>query len=116
MTLFSESDADESVPRANCMNAKSRLPDEDEVDRHKESLKELGKDGAFLRDNYAALLAQYSNQWIAVKWQQVVGAAADYFEMVDQLEAKGIAYHEALREYMTEEEIVITRLWDPDYA
>ena len=79
------------------------------------AIEELGKDGDFFRNNYAALLAQYPNQWIAIKWQRVVGAAASYFEMVAQLKEKGIACNETLWEYMTENrEILIASLWDMD--
>lgn len=81
------------------------------------SNEEIVKDFNFFRDNYDALLAQYSNQWIAVLGEQVVGAAADYFEMRDQLEKKGIAYNETIREYVTkedQEEYVISDVYDPN--
>ena len=115
MTLFSEPTADESVQPAHWVEDTGRLSDKDNMDNHKESLKELGKDGAFFRNNYAALLAQYPNQWIAVKWQRVVAAAANYFDAEAQLKKQGIAHNEALWEFMAEDRtFLVGSNWDLD--
>jgi hypothetical protein len=90
----------------------SRIPYTGEQKRKNE---ELLNDFRFFRENRHELLAQYPDQWIAIKWQQVVAAASDYFEMVGQLEIKGIAYSQTIREYMTEnEEILVPSNWNLD--
>lgn len=84
--------------------------------QQRRSNEEIVKDFNFFRDNYDALLSQYSNQWIAVLGERVVGAAANYFEMRAQLGQKGIAYNETIREYMTrevQEDYVISDIRDP---
>ena len=78
----------------------------------KRTNKEVVKDFDFYTDNYDLLVAQYANQWIAIFGEQVVAFGTDYFEMEDQVEAKGIAFNETIREYMSEtREFLIATGW-----
>lgn len=79
------------------------------------SNEEVLKDFRFYTNNYDALVSQYTDQWIAVFGEQVVASAPDYFEMEAQVEAKGIAFNETIRECMTESrEVLIATCWSED--
>ena len=81
--------------------------------QQKRGNEEIRKDFKFFRDNYDALLAQYPDQWIAVRWQRVVGAAPNYFEMESQLKEQGIAHNETICEFMAEDRnYLIASNWD----
>ena len=75
------------------------------------------KDVEFFNKNSRELMKQYPEQWIGILGQKVVGAAPDVYDLIAQLKEKGIAQDVVLWRHMTrKEDIVITRLWDPDYA
>ena len=81
----------------------------------KRSNEEIVKDFDFYTDNYDYLVEKYLNQWIAIYGEQVVASAPDYFEMESQLEAKGIPWNQAIREYMSESrEFLIATSWGED--
>lgn len=81
--------------------------------KQKRSNEEVMKDFNFYTGNYDSLVAQYANQWIAIFGEQVAASAPDYFEMEAQLEAKGIPWNQAIREYMSESrEFLIASNWD----
>ena len=85
------------------------------VGRQKRSNEEVMKDFNFYTDNYDSLVAQYANQWIAIFGEQVAASAPDYFAMESQLEAKGIPWNQAIREYMSESrEFLIATCWSED--
>ena len=78
----------------------------------KHTNEEIVKDFNFYTDNYDSLATKYVNQWIAIYGEQVVAFGSDYFEMEDQVEAKGIAFNETIREYMSEtREFLIATGW-----
>lgn len=73
---------------------------------------EILKDFDFYTDNYEYLVERYPNQWIAIYGEQVVAFAPDYFEMEDQVEAKGIGFNETIREYVSDNrEFLIATGW-----
>ncbi len=75
------------------------------------------KDVEFFNKNSKELMNQYPEQWIGILGQKVVVSAPDVYDLIAQLKKKGISREVALWRHMTrKEEIVITRLWDPDYA
>ena len=79
------------------------------------SNEEIVKDFDFYTDNYDSLVEQYLDQWIAIYGEQVVASAPDYFEMEAQLDAKGIPWNHAIREYMSENrEFLIATSWGED--
>lgn len=81
----------------------------------KRSNEEIVKDFDFYTNNYDYLVEQYLNQWIAIYGEQVVAFGPDYFEMEAQLEAKGIPWNQAIREYMSESrEFLIATSWGED--
>ena len=88
----------------------TRVPYTEEQRRQDE---EHLKDVQYHNENYHKLLAQYPEQWIAIYGEQVAASAPDYFEMKAQLEAKGIPWNQAIREYMSESrEFLIASSWD----
>ena len=92
----------------------TRIPYTEEQRRRDE---EHLKDVKFHKENYQKLLAQYPEQWIGILGRRVVGTAASEDELIGQLKAKGFRWDSVFRSHMTEsEEILITRLWDPDYV
>lgn len=92
----------------------TRIPYTEEQRRKDE---EHLRDVKYHNENYQELLAQYPEQWIGILGQQVVGIAASEGELIAQLKAKGFAWDLVFRRHMTEsKEILITRLWDPDYV
>ena len=75
------------------------------------------KDVKYYNNNYHELLAQYPEQWIGIFGQQVVESAVSEVGLIAQLKARGFAWDLVFRRHLTEsEEILITRLWDPDYV
>ena len=75
------------------------------------------KDVEYYNDNYHELLAQYPERWIGIWGQRVVESAASEDELIGQLKARGFRWDLVLRRHLTEsKEILITRLWDPDYV
>lgn len=92
----------------------TRIPYTEEQKRRDE---EHLKDVKYYNNNYRELLAQYPEQWIGIFGQQVVESAASEDELIAQLKARGFRWDLVFRRRLTEsEEILITRLWDPDYV
>lgn len=92
----------------------TRIPYTEEQKRKDE---EHLKDVEFFNENIRALMKQYPEQWIGILGQQVVEAAPSESELIARLKAKGFAWDLVFRRHMTEsKEILITRLWDPDYV
>ncbi len=83
--------------------------------KQKRSNEEVMKDFNFYTDNYDSLVVQYANQWIAIFREQVAASAPEYFEMEAQLEAKGIPWNQAIREFMSESrEFLVATCWGDD--
>ena len=87
------------------------------TEEQKRKDKEHLKDVKYHNDNYAELLAQYPERWIGILGQRVISAASSEAELITQLKAGGVAWDLVFRSHLTEnEEILIMRLWDPDYV
>ncbi|MGH9203600.1 MAG: DUF5678 domain-containing protein, partial [Vicinamibacterales bacterium] len=54
--------------------------------------------------NREDLLRDYSNQWIAILDEKLVGAAPQLDDLLDELQGKDIPIGQALIEYVTAEE------------
>jgi len=92
----------------------TRVPYTEEQKRRDE---EHLKDVKFYNENHQQLLAQYPEQWIGILGQQVISTAPSESELITQLNEMGFAWDWVFRRHLTEkEEILITRLWDPDYV
>ena len=75
------------------------------------------KDVEFFNKNSRELMKQYPEQWIGIFGQQVVESATSEGELIARLKARGLPWDLVSRSHMTEsEEILITRLWDPNYV
>ena len=73
------------------------------------------KDVKYYNDNYQELLTQYSEQWIGIMGQQVVGAAASESELIAQLDAGGFPWDLVFRSLLTEkEDFLIATCWSED--
>ena len=71
-------------------------------------IEEHGRDVEYYEAHYAELLAQYSDQWIAILDRKVVGASDDAFKLMAQVEADGVPSNRVLRRHMTKDaELVI---------
>ena len=57
----------------------------------------------YYETHYRELLAQYSDQWIAISGRRVVGSADDAFELTSKLKGMGIPPSRVLRRHMTQE-------------
>ena len=60
------------------------------------------------------LMRQYTEQWIAVHRQKVVGAAPELCDLMAHLKEKGIAQDVIFFEQMTKDEILISDVYDPE--
>ena len=61
------------------------------------------RDVEYYEAHYSELLTEYSDQWIGILDQKVVGASRDAFELMAQLETRGVPVHRVLRRHMTRE-------------
>jgi hypothetical protein len=77
-----------------------RMPLEKEIERFR-------KDGEYLEEHRKELLEQYPEQWVAIFNGEVVAAAEDHEELLDQLEANRIPVGQARREYLTRSEDIL---------
>ena len=66
------------------------------IDKH-------NRDVQYYEAHFQELLDQYPDQWIAILDQTVVGASHDAFELMAQLEARGVSTNRILRRHMTRE-------------
>jgi hypothetical protein len=60
-------------------------------------------DALYFDEHHAELLALYPDQWVAVYFREVIGAARDIKHLVTQLERKGIRPGRTYREYVTDQ-------------
>ncbi len=67
-------------------------------------LQRFKRDTAYYEAHYEELLEQYSEQWVAIYNQQVVGASPDFDQLLDDLEARGVPPGKGLIEYLTRKE------------
>ena len=71
-------------------------------------LQRFQRDVDYFQAHQEELLSKYPDQWVAIYNQQVVGAAQDPEQLLDQLEEQGIPIEHALFEHLsTKEELWI---------
>lgn len=68
---------------------------------HQVALEGLKRNGEYYEAHQDDLLARYPEQWIAVFNEQVVGADADFDQLLDSLDERGIPSENTLIEYAT---------------
>ncbi len=67
-------------------------------------LERFGKDTEYYEVHYEELLAKYPEQWVAIFNEEVVGASADYDQLLADLQAKDIPIERALFKHLTRKE------------
>ena len=73
-------------------------------------LRRFRRDVDYYQAHQEELLKQYPEQWVAIFNEQVVGAAADYYQVLDQVQAKRISVGRVFIERLTtKDELLILR-------
>jgi hypothetical protein len=82
------------------------------MDSSRARIDDHNRDVQYYEAHFQELLARYPNQWIAILDQNVVGASDDAFELMAQLEARGVSTNRVLRRHMAREAelLILTNL------
>lgn len=81
------------------------------MQQHRAELERFKRDTAYYEQHREELLEQYPEQWVAIFNQQVVGAAPEYEQLLDHLQARGVPVGQALVEHLTsKDELLILRV------
>ena len=70
-------------------------------------LERFGRDTRYFNDHYEELLNRYTERWVAILDEQVVGAAAEFRELLDHLKENGIPIEHAFIQYLTKDEDIL---------
>jgi len=73
----------------------------------KKNVDRFSKNCEYLEQHREELLERYPEQSVTIFSEEVVSAAKDHEQLLDQLEAKGIPLGQALREYLTRSEDIL---------
>jgi hypothetical protein len=69
-----------------------------------EEFEQFQKDVSYTEAHHEELLNQYPEQWAAILHQKVVGAAPDVYQLIDELQERGIPTERVVLRHLTRRE------------
>lgn len=73
-------------------------------------LSRYSQDAKFFEAHREDILREHPDEWVAIFDEKIVGASANFNELLDQLQGKGFAAEETFIEYATSrDELLILR-------
>jgi len=77
------------------------------VQKQHDHLRSFGQDIEYLEAHDHELLEQYPEQWVAVFDQRVVGASADFDQLLTNLKRQGVPIGRAYIEFLTRRDDIL---------
>jgi hypothetical protein len=78
------------------------------VDRYQEAFEKFKRDVDYYEAHRGELLGKYPEQWIAIRDQQIIGAASSPAELRDHLRDRGLPTDRVLvRHLMVKEDLLV---------